>query len=161
MARYLEPARFKKLALGNWEMPCFSVVPRFFLLEDCSDFFEPPNIQIFLAICFLRPENATRVVSLSELVEAGSKKVFWECPASLLWLLLTGVFMKDEWRNKTGPLCRRSACCIAAGVQYGHKSNQPGSHMIRFRHFCHHFIPELNESVDTSFPSYSCALGWI
>jgi len=35
--KYLEPARFKKLALGNWEMP----------------------------------ENATRVVSLSELVEAG------------------------------------------------------------------------------------------
>ena len=77
MARYLEPARFKKLALGNWEMPCFSVVPHFFLLEDCSDFFEPP-------ICFVRPENATRVVSLSELVEAGSKKVFWERPASLL-----------------------------------------------------------------------------
>lgn len=49
----------------------------FFRLEDCSDFFEPP-------ICFLRPENATRVVSLSELVEAGSKKVFWECLASLL-----------------------------------------------------------------------------
>ena len=82
MARYLEPARFKKLALGNWEMPCISVVPHSFLLEDRSEFSEPP-IQIFLAICILRPENATRVVSLPELVEAGSKNVFWERPASL------------------------------------------------------------------------------
>lgn len=48
--KYLEPARFKKLALGNWEM------------------FGP---RLWSKALLLRPEGATKVVSLQELVDAG------------------------------------------------------------------------------------------
>lgn len=134
MARYLEPARFKKLALGNWEMPCFSVVPHFFFVWRIV----VTSLNLPFASWGLRMQQGW-CLYLNWWKQAAKKSFgsVWLHSYDSFWLEFSWRILSDE--KKRGPLCPRSACCIAAGVQYGHKSNQPGSQT---------FLPPLHSGIE-------------
>ena len=110
MARYLEPARFKKLALGNWEMPCFSVVPHFFffwriVVTSLNLLFASWGLRMQQGWCLYRnwwKQAAKKSFGSVRLHSCGS-----------FWLEFSWRILSDE--KKRGPFCCR--CPVRPQVQ--------------------------------------------